>query len=120
MKPETMTAFANALLAAAPLRTNDQAHALAGKVDRLGLIRAQIDQLTNDAAAIRDELEEAGLKTIEGTLYRASFAQCQGKTATDWRTIAERFKPSPQLIRRHTTQGDPYTSLKLTAKTAKH
>ena len=93
---------------------------LAAKVDRLGLLRAQIDALATEAETIREELQDAGLPTVEGALYKASFAQCAGATRTDWKTIAERFKPSPQLIRRHTTKGAPYTALKLTAKTPKH
>ena len=117
MKPQTLTALANALLAAPPM---PQPSPLAAKVDRLGLLRAQIDALATEAETIREELQDAGLATVEGTLYKASFAQCQGAKRTDWQAIAQRFKPSPQLVRRHTTTGAPYVALRLTAKTPKH
>ena len=91
---------------------------LAQDVDRLGALRAEIDRLTKQADDIRTRLEAAYLDTIEGELFRARFAQVKGSTRTDWKTIAERFKPSPQLIRRHTTTGEGCTRMTLTAKPA--
>jgi hypothetical protein len=117
MKPQTMTAFANALLAAPAIRPPSP---LGAKVDRLGLIRAQMDALALEADDIRDELEAAALPVIEGTFYKASFASCQGATRIDWKTIAERLNPSAQLVRAHTKKSAAYTALKLTAKTPKH
>lgn len=119
MKPETMTAFANALLATGPIRTNgqaDPADTLGAKVDRLGFIRAQLDQLAREADEIRAELEESGLPKIEGMFYKAGFSQCAGATRIDWQTIAKKLNPSPQLVRAHTKKGKAYTSLLLTAK----
>ena len=118
MKPETMTAFANALLAAPPLRqTVPAADALAVKVDRLGLIRAQIASLVDESEAIRDELEASGLAKVEGKFFSAGIAQCKAADKTDWKAIAERLGASAQLIRAHTKKGNPYTRLLLTAKT---
>lgn len=85
-------------------------------VDRLGIINATIADLKKESATLRADLEAAGLKSIEGTLYRASISECAGKTATDWQTIAMRFKPSPQLIRRHTTTGEGSVRLTITAR----
>lgn len=85
-------------------------------VDRLGIINATIADLKKESAALRADLEDAGLASIEGTLYRATIAQCAGKTATDWQTIAMRFKPSPQLIRRHTTTGAESIRLTISAR----
>ena len=117
MKPETLTAFANALLAAP---TMPQPSPLAAKVDRLGLLRAQIDALATEAETIREELQDAGLPTVEGALYRASFAQCAGATRTDWKAVAERLNPSAQLVRAHTTTGDSTTRMTVTARKITH
>ena len=92
------------------------AHALALKVDELGQLRAVIADLAKQADHIRTELENAGLSEIDGQQYRASFAQVAGRTLTDWETIAQRFKPSAQLIRAHTKTGKPSTRLNVTAR----
>ena len=94
----------------------DHTQTLGAIVDRIGIINATIADLKKEAATLRADLEDAGLPSIEGMLYRASIAQCAGKTATDWQTIAMRFKPSPQLIRRHTTPGDESVRLTITAR----
>ena len=117
MKTESLTAFANALLAAPPARPADP---LAAKVDRLGLIRAQMDRLAMEAEEIREELEAAGLARVEGVFFTAGVTECKAADRTDWKTIAERLKASPQLIRAHTKPGTKYTRLLLTAKTIKH
>ena len=88
---------------------------LAAQVDRLGILRAVIAQAEKEAEAIRAELEAAGLQRIEGNFYRATITQCAGRMLTDWRTIAERFKPSRQLIAAHTKQGAESTRLTVTA-----
>ena len=59
MKTESLTAFANALLAAPPAVPTSP---LAAKVDRLGFIRAELDRLALEAETIREELEAAGLE----------------------------------------------------------
>lgn len=119
MKNEDMTAFANAVLAfqathapAAPTA----AQAIAAKVDRLGALHAALATMKKEADQIRAELEDAGLDNIDGNLYRVNFATVAGRTLTDWRTIAERLKPSPQLIRAHTTTGEPSTRMTVKAR----
>jgi len=117
MKPQDLHTFAAALMTA-PLRVNghaDPADTLAGKVDRLGLIRAQIDALQADYNKIRAELEDAGLPAIDGHFYRATFSTST-RTTTDWQAIAQRFKPSAQLIRAHTKTSDPSTACKVAAR----
>ena len=113
MKTESLTAFANALLAAPPAVPTSP---LAAKVDRLGLIRAEMDRLAKEADDIREELEAAALPAIEGMFYRASFSQCKGAERIDWAAIAKRFKPSAQLIRAHTKHGADSVRMNLTAK----
>ena len=119
MTNEDMTAFANAVLTfqathapAAPTA----AQAIAAKVDRLGTLHAALADMKKEADQIRTELEEAGLKDIEGHLYRVNFSQVAGRTLTDWRTIAERLQPSRQLIAAHTTTGEPSTRMTVKAR----
>jgi len=132
MKKEKFADFANAILAApAFMRYNDHgepaqpaavtaAHALALKVDELGALRAVIADLQTQADHIRTELEEAGLATIEGQHYSATLASTKGRTLIDWQTIAQKFKPSRQLIAAHTTTGKPSTRLNVTARKITH
>lgn len=92
------------------------AQAIAAKVDRLGVLHAAQAEMKREADQLRTELEDAGLEHIEGHLYRVNFAQVAGRTLTDWRTIAERMKPSAQLIRAHTTTGEPSTRMTVKAR----
>lgn len=128
MKPQDLqTLAAAALTAPSPMRWNDSgepaqpatvtaAAALAAKVDRLGAMHAAIASMKREADALRAELEDAGLSDIEGQLYRVNFAQVTGRTTTDWKTIAERLKPSAQLVRAHTTTGEPSTRMTVKAR----
>lgn len=115
MKPQDLQTLARAALMPAPAAPTTAADALAAKVDQLGAINAALAAMKKDADKIRAELEDAGLDNIEGQLYRVNFAQCAGRTLTDWEAIAKRFKPSAQLIRRHTTTGAPSTRMTIKA-----
>jgi hypothetical protein len=131
MKPQDLQTLAAAALMPAGFRHHDSgepaqpaavtaAAALAAKVDELGALRAVIADLTKHADQIRTELEDAGLSTIDGQHYSASFATVSGRTITDWETIAQRFKPSAQLIRAYTKTGKPSTRLNITARKITH
>ena len=131
MKPQDLQTLAAAALMPAGFRHHDSgepaepaavtaAAALAAKVDQLGQLHAAIAKLKKDADTIRAELEDAGLTEIDGHQFRASFATVAGRTLTDWETIAQRFKPSAQLIRAHTTTGKPSTRLNVTARKITH
>ncbi len=115
MKPQDLQTLALAALTAPTFKPTAAAELMAAKVDRLGALSAAMAQLKKEADQLRAELEDAGLADIDGHLYRVHFAQCQGRTATDWQAIAQRFKPSPQLIRRHTTTGEPTTRMTIKA-----
>lgn len=128
MKTQDLQTLAAAALAAPkPMRWNDSAepaqpaavtaaHALALKVDRLGALSAALAAMKRAADQIRAELEDAGLDNIDGNLYRVNFAQCAGRTATNWEAIAAKFKPSAQLVRAHTTTGAPSTRMTVKAR----
>ena len=127
MKPQDLQTLAAAALMPAGFRHHDSgepaepaavtaAAALAAKVDELGQLHAAIARLKKDADTIRTELEEAGLTDIDGELYRVNFAQCAGKTLTDWQAIAKRLKASAQLIRAYTKTGEASTRMTVKAR----
>lgn len=127
MKTQDLATLAAAALMPAGFRHHDSAEpaqpaavtaaaALAAKVDRLGAMHAALADMKKEADQLRTELEDAGLDNIEGQLYRVNFAAVAGRTLTDWRTIAERLKPSAQLIRAHTTTGEPSTRMTVKAR----
>lgn len=113
MQAQDLQILARAALMPAPALT--AAAAMAAKVDRLGALSAALAAMKREADQIRTELEDAGLTDIHGQLYRVNFAQCAGRTLTDWKAIAERLKPSRQLIAAHTTTGKAYTSMTVKA-----
>lgn len=127
MKPQDLATLAAAALMPAGFRHHDSGEpaqpaavtatqATAAKVDRLGVLHAAQAEMKREADHLRAELEDAGLEHIEGNLYRVNFAQVAGRTATDWQAIATKLKPSPQLIRAHTTTGAPSTRLTIKAR----
>jgi histidinol-phosphate/aromatic aminotransferase/cobyric acid decarboxylase-like protein len=127
MKTQDLQTLAAAALMPAGFRHHDSgepaqpaavtaAAAIAAKVDRLGALHAALADMKREADQLRTELEDAGLEHIEGQLYRVNFAQVAGRTLTDWKTIAERLKPSAQLIRAHTTTGEPSTRMTVKAR----
>jgi hypothetical protein len=122
MKPENFADFAAAVFAAPIMQAAKPtaAAALAAKVDELGALRAVIADLTKQADQIRTDIEAAGLATIDGQHYSASFAQVKGSSRIDWQTIAAKFKPSRQLIAAHTTTGKASTRLNVTARKITH
>jgi hypothetical protein len=116
MKPQDLQTIARAALMPPAAPTTSAADAIAAKVDELGALHAALANMKRKADQIRTELEEAGLTDIEGQLYRVNFAQCAGRTLTDWKTIAERLKASRQLIAAHTTTGEPGTRMTVKAR----
>jgi histidinol-phosphate/aromatic aminotransferase/cobyric acid decarboxylase-like protein len=116
MKPQDMQTLARAALMPTTTPAPSAAQAIAAKVDELGQLHAAIADMKREADHLRAELEDAGLDSIEGQLYRVNFAAIAGRTLTDWKTIAERLKPSPQLVRAHTTTGEPSTRMTVKAR----
>ena len=85
-------------------------------VDQLLTVKASIAELEQREREIKDCLIATGESTIEGILARASVSYCQGREKTDWQTIAERFNPSRQLIVAHTTTGQPFHVVRVSAR----
>lgn len=83
----------------------DPADTLAGKADRIGILHSVIAQAKGEIESLRADLEDAGLKHIDGKLYRVTFAACAGATKVNWKAVAAKLKPSRQLIAAHTSVG---------------
>jgi hypothetical protein len=117
MTPQDFHAFTQSIFINPSLNVGET---ISDKADRLGLLRAQIATLTDQADKLRAELEAAGLPRIEGKLYSVSFAQCSGRAVIDWAGIAQRFNPSRQLIQAHTTTSKETTRMTVAARTVNH
>jgi hypothetical protein len=81
-------------------------------VDQLAQIRAQIADLKCAEESYKSMLIASGHKAIDGTTHRATITNVP-RTVTDWRTVADRLNPSPQLIRAHTTTGAPVPTVRI-------
>jgi len=85
-------------------------------VDKLAQVKAQIADLKIDEQALRQELIDSGESTIDGVYHRAAVSESEGKITIDWQTVAMHFKPSRQLIKAHTSQGDAYATVRVSAR----
>lgn len=97
------------------MKTTYTPEELAQIVDELAQVRAQIADLQEVEKNHRAALIAANMPAIDGTLHRVSISQTT-RTVTDWQTIAQRFEPSPQLIRAHTTTSAPSFVVRFTAR----
>ena len=85
-------------------------------VDRLAVVKAQIAELEKLEKEYKQILIDSGESAIVGTDHRATVSYCDGREKTDWQTIAMRFNPSRQLITAHTTTGDPFYTVRVSAR----
>lgn len=85
-------------------------------VDKLAQVKAKIADLKIDEQALRQELIDSGETSIEGVYHRAAISPSDGKTIIDWHTVAMHFKPSRQLIKAHTSQGEAYATVRVSAR----
>jgi hypothetical protein len=95
---------------------NETTQNLAAIVDRLGVLAAASAEIDNETKALKAELILAGVPAIEGDLYRAAISHCPGRETIAWRAIAEHFKPSRQLITAHTSEGVPFSTVRVSAR----
>lgn len=89
---------------------------LGALVDRLAEIKALTADLTAESETIKEFLISSGMPAIEGTAHRAAVSLLAGRERVDWETIARRFEPSRQLIAAHTTVGEPYHVVRVSAR----
>jgi hypothetical protein len=85
-------------------------------VDRLAVVKAQIAELEKLEKEYKQILIDSGESAVVGTDHRASISYCDGREKTDWQTIAMRFNPSRQLITAHTTKGEAFHVVRVSAR----
>ena len=85
-------------------------------VDRLAVVKSQIAELERLEKEYKQILIDSGESAVVGTDHRASVSYCDGREKTDWQTIAMRFNPSRQLITAHTTKGDAFHVVRVSAR----
>ena len=93
----------------------DTAAMLAATVDQLAEVKSHIATLQARETELKSILAEAGADIIEGTTHRAAIS-ITARTAIDWQAIAQHLKPSRQLITAHTSTGNPYAVVRISAK----
>jgi hypothetical protein len=89
---------------------------LSHMVDRLAILKATIATLKTEEEEIKLGLVATGLPIIESSLHRCSVGHQNGRTVIDWKTIAEKLSPSRQLVTAHTTQGEPFAVVRVSAR----
>ena len=95
---------------------NEARDLLGATVDRLAMVKAEINRLQNEEAALRADLTDSGAEVIEGTYHRAAITYGSTRTTTNWQAVAQHLKPSRQLIKAHTTTGEPFDIVRIGAK----
>jgi len=85
----------------APLNVN------AVSVDTLGLLLAQIADLTKQADAIKDAIKDQatlpnGSKVVEGSMFKATVVE-QNRAVVNWKNLVQELNISEDFIIKHTT-----------------
>ena len=89
---------------------------LIAMVDELGGLKARIADLQIREKQIKEMLSGCGYQSVEGQQYRASIAWSDGRISIDWRAIAEHFNPSRQLVTAHSSTGEAFATIKVSAR----
>lgn len=74
-----------------------------GLADELGIVRAKMADLKDREREIRNIMIDAGAKAFEDKKFRAVVVESM-RTYINWAAIAEKLKPSHQLVSVHTSE----------------
>ena len=85
-------------------------------VDELARVKAQLADLEALEKELKQTLIDSGQSAIVGSNHRASVAYCDGREKIDWQSIAMKFNPSRQLITAHTTKGEAFYTVRVSAR----
>ncbi len=72
-------------------------------VDELGTIRAQKKAIEKRETELKNIMVEAGFTDFEAETFKALRVE-QMRTMVDWKAVAAKLEPSPQLVTAHTTK----------------
>lgn len=87
---------------------------VAGIVDALGAIKAQIADLKKTEDALKAQLIQSGVSEADGATFRATVSVSE-RNVIDWKAIAEKLEPSRQLVTAHTSVSESVT-VRVTAR----
>lgn len=73
-------------------------------IDHAGALDAEIKALEKQLETLKATIKAQGAGDHAGFLWSAKVVDIGPSDKTDWKTIAQRFNPSYQLIAAHTTQ----------------
>lgn len=85
---------------------------LVAYIDEAGAIDSEIKRLTKQLDAIKAQIKTNGAGDFGGFVFNAKVIEAAPVDRTDWKTIAERFNPSYQLIAAHTTTSASVISIR--------
>jgi len=71
-------------------------------IDDLGLIQDQIDALTEQAEALKDQIKLLGAGTYAGTMYVTTIKVTPEKKTTAWSAVAKEMSAPAELVAKHT------------------
>ena len=94
---------------------NETTQNLAAIVDRLGALKALAANLAEESEILKGELILAGVPAIDGALFRATVSHCPGRDVTDWKALAIALGATDKEIAAHTSNGAPYSTVRLSA-----
>lgn len=95
---------------------NETAQTLAAIVDRLGALKAVAAQVADESEILKGELILAGVPAIDGGLFRATVSHCPGRDSIDWKALALALGATDDMVAAYTTQGTPFTTVRLAAR----
>lgn len=88
------------------------------QIDELGMLLAQIAELTKRADAIKDSIKDAatagGPSAYDGTMFKATVVEANRRT-TDWKAIQKALNIPEDVIIEHTSVTAVF-SVKVTAR----
>lgn len=83
--------------------------------DKMGQIKAQIAELEEKEAELREEAINTGLEEIEGRRFRVLVINMEFDSI-DYKGLVEELKPNKRLLRKYTKPGEK-TQVRVTART---
>lgn len=95
---------------------NDTLQTLGAIVDRLGALKATAANIADESEILKGELILAGVPAIDGGLFRATVSHCPGRESVDWKALALSLGATDKEIAAHTSNGAPYSTVRLTAR----
>jgi hypothetical protein len=89
---------------------------LSATVDELARVNAEIADIKERAGALRQLLIDSDETLVVGSEHQAAISLVAGRITTDWKSVAERLGASRQLIAAHSSRGEDYVVVRISAR----